>query len=66
MPARPPQDEPVSYIEERVIEMQWTQELVKAEMDYRQHVALRGAELEHVRAARRAHPSMWKRLRWHN
>jgi hypothetical protein len=46
--------------------MQYSPEIVKAEMDYRQHIALQGAELEHVRAARRAHPSMWKRLRWHN
>ena len=46
--------------------MQWTQEIVKAEMDYRQHVARNGVTVEHLRAARRAHPSMWKRLRWHS
>jgi hypothetical protein len=45
---------------------QWTPEMVKAEMDYRQHAARSGAALEHLRAARRAHPSVWKRLRWHN
>jgi hypothetical protein len=49
-----------------VIEMQWTPEIVKAEMDYRQHVARNGVTVEHLRAARRAHPSLWKRLRWHN
>jgi len=46
--------------------MQWTTELVKAEMDYRQHAARHGVALEHLRAARRAHPSLWKRLRLHN
>lgn len=43
--------------------MQWSPEMVKAEMDYRQRAARKGAELEHLRAARQAHPSMWHRLR---
>jgi hypothetical protein len=46
--------------------MQWTQEYIKAEMDYRQNAARHGAALEHLRAARRAHPPLWKRLRLHN
>lgn len=46
--------------------MQFTPEMVKAEMDYRLSAARSGVALEHVRAARRAHPSRWKRLRWHN
>jgi hypothetical protein len=40
--------------------------MVKAEMDYRQQEARHGVALEHLRAARRSHPSVWKRLRWHN
>ena len=48
------------------MKMQWTTEIVKAEMDSRQRAAQHGVRLEHLRAARRAHPSMWKRLRWHN
>jgi len=43
--------------------MMWTPETVKAEMDYRQQAAPHGETLEHVRAAREAHPSFWRRLR---
>jgi hypothetical protein len=41
-------------------------EIVRAEMDYRIERALAGAELEHVREARRAHHSWFRRLREHH
>jgi hypothetical protein len=45
--------------------MNVTPEIVRAEMDYRIERALGGTELEHVREARRAHHSWFRRLREH-
>jgi hypothetical protein len=46
--------------------MQWTPEVVQAEIDYRQQTARKGVELEHLRAAQKRHRSVWRRLRWHH
>jgi hypothetical protein len=45
-----------------VIEMQWTPEVVKAEMDYRLRTVRHGVTAEHLRAARRAHKPLWHRI----
>jgi hypothetical protein len=62
MPQVRPQDESSPYQKERVIEM-WTPETVQAEIDYRRRAARQGVDLENMRAARAAHPSLWRRLR---
>ncbi|HWM05697.1 MAG TPA: hypothetical protein VNP92_25435 [Actinophytocola sp.] len=47
--------------------MNWTPEVVRAEMDYRVERALgdvrRGTTLEHLRAARTSNPTWWRRVR---
>ncbi|HEV2778582.1 MAG TPA: hypothetical protein VGX25_04205 [Actinophytocola sp.] len=46
-----------------MIEMQWTPELVKAEMDYRLQEARHGITVRAVRAGRRTAPGWVRRLR---
>lgn len=50
--------------------MNWTPEVVRVEMAYRVERALgdahSGTTLAQVRAARRQHPSWWRRLRVHH
>ena len=41
----------------------YAQEYVKAEIDYRRQAARKGRDAENLRAARAAHPSVWRRLR---
>lgn len=47
--------------------MNWTPEIVRAEMDYRVERALgdvrRGTTLEHLRSVRAGRPSWWRRMR---
>jgi hypothetical protein len=46
-----------------VIEMEWTPEAVKAEMDYRVEVARKHAAVRRLRDARGRQPRWWRRLR---
>jgi hypothetical protein len=46
--------------------MNVTPEMVRAEIDYRMEQALTGSDLEHVREARRLHPSWWQRVFGHD
>jgi hypothetical protein len=63
MPGSAPQEQSSeSESETREIEM-YAQEFVKAEIDYRRQAARKGRDAENLRAARAAHPSMWRRLR---
>jgi hypothetical protein len=43
--------------------MQYAPEFVQAEIDYRRQAARKGRDAENFRAARQAHPSVWRRLR---
>ena len=45
--------------------MNWTPEVLRAEMDYRAERAIGdpGTTLEHLRGARQAHQSWWRRHR---
>lgn len=48
------------------MEMQWTPEAVKAEVEYRRETARHGVRPEHLRALRDSrHPSWLRRLRAH-
>ncbi|MFL6142428.1 MAG: hypothetical protein ACJ72N_11260 [Labedaea sp.] len=42
--------------------MQWTPELVSAEMEYRRRSARLELVAETLRAARKTHPARWRRL----
>jgi hypothetical protein len=45
--------------------MQWTPELVRAEMEYRRRSAQSEIVAQTLRAARKGHPSRWRRLLSH-
>jgi hypothetical protein len=48
---------------EKVIEMTWTPEAVKAEVDYRMENARQHSAVRALREARSGRPSWWKRLK---
>jgi hypothetical protein len=67
MSAHPPQDEPHLYTEERVMEMEWTQEAIQAEVERRHEVAQQHALVRQLRASQHgSRPSWWRRLRSHH
>src|SRR2546421_10768197 len=64
---RPPQGEPWVHTEERVMEMEWTQEAIQAEVDRRHEVAQHSALVRQLRESRHgSRPSWWRRFRSHH
>lgn len=63
----PPQDEPLCHTEERVIEMEWTQEAIRAEVDRRHEAAQQYALVRQLRESQHgSRPSWWHRIRTHH
>jgi hypothetical protein len=65
MPAGRPQDDSSSRIQGEVIEMEWTPELVKAEIERRHAAAKHSALIRQLRETGWLPQPWWRRLRTH-